>query len=262
MVEVKWDPQQYHRYADLRLRPALELFDRISLDSPEDVHDIGTGGGEIARLMEQRWPAARVVATDSSAEMLATAKANTPAGSRIQWELLDLNDWAPAAEFDVIYGNAVLHWLPDHAETFPRLIGGLRPGGELAIQMPLSWYQPSHVAIRDTLAAFGTAEAGALAEFMATPNVALPEVYYEILHPIVSNLDIWITEYQQVLSGADPVFEFVKGSILRPVFTQLPEADAAEFAAQLKPRLAEAYPRRSDGSTLFRPRRIFIMARR
>lgn len=262
MVQAKWDPQQYHRYADLRLRPAIELFNQISLDSPRAVHDIGTGGGEIALLMEERWPEARIVASDSSAEMLDTAKSKSPQGSRIQWELLDLSGWQPAEEFDVIYGNAVLHWLPDHAEIFPRLVGGLRPGGELAIQMPLSWYQPSHRAIRSTLESMGTPESDSLAEFMAVPNVALPETYYEILRPLVSELDIWTTEYQQILTGADPVFEFAKGSILRPVFTQLPEKDAAEFTSRLKRTLREAYPPQADGSTLFPFRRIFIVARR
>ena len=262
MVQAKWDPEQYHRYADLRLRPAIELFNRISLDSPQTVHDIGTGGGDIARLMEQRWPAAQITASDSSAEMLDAAKSKTPDGSRIHWELLDLNEWRPAEEFDVIYGNAVLHWLPDHPEIFPRLVGGLRPGGQLAVQMPLSWYQPSHRAIRATLQSLGSTEADALAEFMGVANVALPDVYYEILRPLVTELDIWTTEYQQVLGGADPVFEFVKGSILRPVFTQLPEADAAEFTARLKGRLGEAYPQQTDGSTLFPFRRIFIVAGR
>ena len=262
MVQMKWDPQQYHRYADLRLRPALELFNRISLESPAVVHDIGTGGGEIARLMEQRWPQARVIASDSSPEMLDSAKESTPEESAIEWKLIDLNDWTPQAEFDVIYGNAVLHWLPDHAELFPRVIAGLRPGGELAIQMPLSWYQPSHEAIRDTLASMGTAEADSLAEYMSVPNVALPTAYYEMLQPSVSDLDIWTTEYQQVMAGADPVLEFVKGSILRPVFTQLPEADAAEFTERLQRRLRTDYPPQADGSTLLPFRRIFIVARR
>jgi len=261
MVQAKWDPQQYQRYADLRLRPALELFNRISVDNPQKVHDIGTGGGDIARLMEERWPEACVIASDSSAEMLDNAKSKTAEGSRIQWELLDLNGWRPVSEFDVIYGNAVLHWLPDHAEVFPRLVGGLRPGGELAIQMPLSWYQPSHRAIRSTLESMGTPEADSLARFMAVPNVALPETYYEILRPLVSELDIWTTEYQQILKGADPVFDFAKGSILRPVFTQLPEEDAAEFTSRLKTRLRAAYPQQADGSTLFPLRRLFIVAR-
>lgn len=71
--QAVWDPGQYHQYGGLRLRPALELLSRVSIESPSLVHDIGTGGGDVARLMTERWPNARVVGSDSSPEMLDTA---------------------------------------------------------------------------------------------------------------------------------------------------------------------------------------------
>jgi len=261
MVEAVWDPEQYHRYTDLRLRPAIELFSRVSVDNPSLVHDIGTGGGEIARLMAQRWPSARVIASDSSAEMLQEARAVTPPNSSIEWKRLDLDDWQPGPEHDVLYGNAVLHWLPEHEELFPRLLRGVRPGGELAVQMPLSWYQPSHRAIRATLAAMDTPEADLLVGFMSKPNALLPEDYYDILRPEVRELDIWTTEYHHVMTGDDPIFEFTSGSILRPVFTQLPESEFARFSAMCKAAMRSAYPQRPDGTTLFPFRRVFIVAR-
>ena len=70
-----WDPDQYHKFGDHRLRPALELFERAILAlgdrMPAQVYDLGCGGGEIARIMADRWPDARVVGMDSSAEMVA-----------------------------------------------------------------------------------------------------------------------------------------------------------------------------------------------
>lgn len=254
-----WDPSQYHRYADLRLRPALDLFSRISVEEPSLVHDIGTGGGEVARLMAERWPEARVVGSDNSSEMLAKA---AETDSSVEWRLLDLAEWQPAAEHDVIYGNAVLHWLANHEELFPRLINGLTKGGELAVQMPLAWWQPSHQVIRQTLSELPGSEAEALRASMAEPNVYRPERYYDILRPIADELDIWETTYQQILTGEDPVFEWVSGSILRPVFSQLPAAEADRFSELCRPALRAAYPRRADGTTLFPFHRLFIVARR
>ncbi len=209
--------------------------------------------------MAQRWPNARVIGSDSSREMLAKA---AEVDSPVEWRFLDLGDWMPTAEHDVIYGNAVLHWLPDHAELLPRLVGGLAPGGELAVQMPLSWWQPSHQAIRETLGDLTGPEAQALNASMAEPNVYLPNRYYEIIEPLSSALDIWETTYQQILTGADPVFEWVSGSILRPVLTQLPAADAAHFSDLCRRALRTAYPPQPDGTTLFPFRRLFIVARR
>lgn len=254
-----WDPQQYHRFRGLRLRPAVELFSRVSLENPHLVHDIGTGGGEIARLMTQRWPAARVIGSDSSAAMLDKARQED---SGVEWMELDVNDWRPDSEADLIFANAVLHWLPDHDELFPRLMAGLVVGGQLAVQMPMSWWQPSHQAIRASLAALGTAAGAALGETMATPNVAQPDFYWEILQPVASAIDIWETTYQQALTGPDPVFEWISGSILRPVIAGLPADQFEQFAADCRQRLRAAYPSQPDGITLFPFRRLFIVATR
>jgi trans-aconitate 2-methyltransferase len=182
--------------------------------------------------------------------------------SSVEWRLLDLTDWHPEPEHDVIYGNAILHWVRDHADVFPRLMSGLVPGGELAVQMPMSWWQPSHQVIRETLAQLSGPAAETINASMAEPNVHPPTRYYEILRPLASNLDIWETTYQQMLSGDDPVFEWVSGSILRPILTQLSADDVAHFSVLCRRALREAYPAEPDGTTLFPFHRLFIVARR
>ena len=51
---TRWDPNQYLKFADHRLRPALELLDRVPLASPAVVYDLGCGSGKITRLMAER----------------------------------------------------------------------------------------------------------------------------------------------------------------------------------------------------------------
>ena len=63
--------------------------------------------------------------------------------------LADLAAWRPARPADVIYSNAALHWLGDHAGIFPALASALAPGGELAVQMPRNFSAPSHTAIAE-----------------------------------------------------------------------------------------------------------------
>jgi len=55
-----WNPQQYHRYADERLRPAADLVARIPLEAPAAVYDLGCGSGKAAPLLAARWPTARI----------------------------------------------------------------------------------------------------------------------------------------------------------------------------------------------------------
>lgn len=259
-----WDPGQYLRYGGHRIRPAIELFQRIELDAPETCYDLGCGGGEIAIAMTQRWPGANVVGLDASSEMLAKGRA-APGGDNVAWLEADIDTWAPDAPADVIYSNAALHWLGGHADLFPRLMGFLKPGGVLAVQMPLSWGQTSHRLLREILA---TGDGGkgygdkALQEGVARKWVDEGAEYFDRLRPFASNIDIWETHYLQELSGEDPVLEWVKGSALRPILTALGEDRAAAYLAEYGAALRKAYPKLSDGATLFPFGRLFIVATR
>lgn len=259
-----WDPGQYLRYGGHRLRPAIELFQRVDLEAPVRCWDIGCGNGEIARAMTERWPAAQVVGLDASAEMLTKAKAQ--AGSdKVDWHQADITTWEPGAPADLIYTNATLQWLSDHETLFPRLMQCVAPGGVFAAQMPLSWGQTSHRLLRKVLnegnggKGFGTE---ALRQGVARKWVDAPEVYYDRLRPHASNIDIWDMTYLQELSGEDPVLEWVKGSALRPILTELGAEMAEQYLAEYGAALRDAYPRRADGTTLFPFSRLFMVATR
>ena len=74
--------------------------------------------------------------------------------------------------------------------------------------------------------------------------------------------DVWETTYLHVLTGPDPVLDWVRSTQLRPVLAQLGEDDGAEFTATYAAALREAYPQRPDGTTLLPFRRIFAVGSR
>src|SRR5262249_54714354 len=113
-----WDPRQYLKFSDHRLRPALDLTAQIPLDSPRIVYDLGCGPGNVTRLLAERWPAAQVVGVDSSAEMLIKARQEAPGIAFVQARI---EEWSPPTPADLLFTNSTLHWLDDHARLFPRL---------------------------------------------------------------------------------------------------------------------------------------------
>lgn len=262
--EGVWDPGQYLRYGGHRLRPAIELFQRIDLAAPQTCWDLGCGAGEIAVAMTERWPDAKVVGFDASSEMLEKGRAQ-PGGGKVDWRQGDISEWAPDEPADVIFSNAALQWVGYHPKLFPHLMQCLKPGGVFAAQMPLSWGQTSHRLLRDILAGgaggkgYGDA---ALQEGVARKWVDEGEDYYDRLIPLAEDVDIWETRYLQELSGDDPVLEWVKGSALRPVLTALGEDGAAAYLAEYGAALRAAYPKRTDGTTLFPFARLFMIAQR
>jgi trans-aconitate 2-methyltransferase len=191
---MPWDPDEYLRFAQLRMRPAQDLLARIPLTAPQRGADLGCGTGEVTLHRAAHWPEAAVLGVDSSASMLGRARVAQKYGmwpesvlaegedaaaideyvswaqagstdweetkervARVEWHETDIAEWepAPGAAPDLIFSNAALHWLPDHQRLLPRLLGFLALGGCLAVQMPRSWGLPSHRLIRETLAEGG-----------------------------------------------------------------------------------------------------------
>ena len=64
---MSWDPAQYLKYANERLRPALDLLARLPIEAPQTVVDLGCGTGNVAQILAARWPRARIVGVDNSA---------------------------------------------------------------------------------------------------------------------------------------------------------------------------------------------------
>ena len=256
-----WDPGQYLKFADHRLRPALELLERVPLQEPRVIYDLGCGSGNVTRLMAERWPAAEVWGIDHSPEMLARA-AGEP--SPVHWMEADIRDWTPPGAPDLIYSNATLQWLDGHDELFPRLMRCVRPGGCLAAQMPLSWDLPSHRLMRSTLerAGPGASPLGDAAVLAAVRRrwVMDAEAYFDLLSPLAQRLEIWETEYLQALTGEDAVLEWVSGTGLRPILNGLGEDDREVFLRSYREALRDAYPQREGGLTLYPFRRLFIVA--
>ena len=268
---MSWDPSQYLKFGNERLRPALDLLARVPLENPQHVVDLGCGAGNVTQCIAQRWPQAQVSGVDSSGEMLAKARAVLPSAD---WIESGIGTWQPDAPVDLIYSNAALHWLPGHAELFPALMHKLKPGGVLAVQMPRNWGAPSHTSIDASLDALGLTPAQSASINAAKLNtpVSEPAKYYDWLMPPATQIDMWETLYTHVLTGENAVAEWVKGTALIPVMNGLKAlvgADAGgmtannglhqRFWVDYCARTNAVYPRRADGTTLLQFRRLFLV---
>jgi trans-aconitate 2-methyltransferase len=257
---MAWDPAQYLRFADERLRPGFDLLARIGALPPGPIFELGCGTGVHTRAIAERWPGRPVCGVDASPEMLARA-GSTP--SRVRWVEADIAGWRADEPAALVFSNATLQWLDDHQTLFPRLMAQLAPGGVLAVQMPRNFAAPSHVLMRETA---GEAPWGdRLAPLLRVDPVAPPEIYYDLLTPLAhSGLDLWETEYLHVLAGAaggeSPVLAWVRGTALRPLLAPLAPAEQSLFAARYDAKLKRAYASRADGKTLFPFRRLFLVA--
>jgi trans-aconitate 2-methyltransferase len=250
-----WDPEKYLGYADLRARPFHDLVSRIGAAAPRRVADLGCGPGNLTAVLAERWPGATLECSDSSPEMVAAARSRgLPA------EVLDVRDWTPAPDTGVVVSNAVLQWVPDHRDLLRRWVGQLPAGAWLAVQVPGNFAAPSHVLTRELAAS--PAWSSRLADVVLREDDAVdgPLGYANLLASEGCGVDAWETTYAQPLRGPHAVLEWITGTALRPVRAVLDDEEWEQFRAELAPRLAEAYPAGTDGTTWFEFRRVFCVA--
>jgi len=158
----------------------------------------------------------------------------------------------------VLFTNALLHWLPDHASLLPRLFAQVAPGGALAVQMPCNFAEPSHRLMRETPGPW----AERTAAVRTRSPVESPAFYYDLLAPTAAGVDIWHTRYEHVLPDVAAIVEWVIGTGLRPYLDVLGDGERSAYLEAYARGLDGAYPPRSDGRRLFSFPRLFIVARR
>lgn len=252
-----WDPIKYLTFEGPRLRPALDLIDRVPLENPKVIYDLGCGTGNGAGALKQRWPHARVAGVDSSKAMLDKAAEEA---TDIDWILADIESWVPQRQPDLIFSNAALHWLDDHEVLLPRLFGYLNQGGVLAIQMPNNFQAPSHKEIETVVKAGPWA--GDLTGCLRAQPVKSLKAYYDILAPVALQCDLWETTYLHLLDGEDAVANWTRTTALKPFLDGLDNAQGGAFFDLYKEKLARHYPVSPTGKTLFPFKRLFIVARK
>ncbi len=255
-----WNPETYARFRGLRLRPARDLLAQVADLPAGDVVDLGCGDGAVAADLRARFcadvgDARRLIGVDASQTMAEQARAS---GLYDQLDVADIAVWRPMAPPALIFSNAALHWLPDHAGLLPELARCLVPGGTLAVQMPRQFMAPSHRFLRDIAAAMFPDRFDVSGY---EPPVQPAQAYWEMLAPL-GQVQAWETDYVQRLDptpGAHPVRRFTESTAMRPVLDRMTAAGAEAFVQRYDAALQAAYPPLADGSVLFPFRRVFLV---
>ncbi|WP_136634693.1 methyltransferase domain-containing protein [Pseudooceanicola onchidii] len=252
-----WNSDAYSKFSALRLRPAVDLLMKVPPLVGDEITDLGCGNGAVGPVLRTRFPKARIAGLDSSPAMLEDA---WKTGAYDALTEGDIAKWRPETPPALIYSNAALHWLPNHATLLPELAGHLAPGGTLAVQMPHQNSAPSHRLWIDLVDQHFPGRY----DPDQTPGILDARTTYDLLDPL-GHLTLWETEYMQRLdpaTDAHPVRLFTSSTFARPVLNTL-DADEQGLITRLYDEAMElAYPRRADDSVLFPFRRLFFILTR
>lgn len=278
-VASAWNPSVYgQRFVEERSRPGLELIQRAKyaesqskLINPEFevkvAYDLGCGTGRfVPSVLSQFESITQFIGTDSSDKMLQEADAfvkksitNQSNSQSIKFINNNLEHFVAEPKADLLFSNAVIHWLPDHMNVLKRLMNQLNTGGILAIQIPNDFHKPSHTAMFDVLHAMereNKLETGFTDKLHSTAAAVDPSGligYYNTLRPLSSHLDVWETVYYHNAScpfnpeaPSHPVVHFLQGSSLGQISHAVPEQHRTEFLTRFTSEMNKAYPTRTE----------------
>ena len=231
-----WEPDQYHRFQAQRSQPFHDLLALITPVPAGRVVDLGCGTGELTVKLHAHTGADSTLGIDSSSEMLERA---TPlAGDGVTFLHADIGHFDEPWAFDVIVANASLQWLPDHPELLARLTRSLRPGGQIAVQVPANADHPSHTVS----AGLAAGELRHLFPDGPPPDPVLgvlrPEAYAELLDRLGAvDQHVRLQVYGHHLAATDDVVEWVRGTSLTRFARALPAEDYERFVARYRHEL-------------------------
>ena len=242
-----WNPGQYRKFSAERRGPGEDLLALVEAAPGGTAVDLGCGTGELTAQLHRHAGTASTVGIDSSEAMLSEAEIQ--AGHGLRFERGDINDFEPATPVDVIFSNAALHWVPDHPRLLQRLRDALRPGGQLAVQVPANADHPSHAL------AFEIAQESPFREALhdagdrlaeATP-VLTAERYAELLDEVgFEEQHVRLQVYGHHLGSTEDVVEWTKATTLtryeRAMVGELYDRFVDRYRARLLAALGERSP--------------------
>ena len=123
-----WLAAQYQHNAAFVAAYGTDVLAWLAPQPRERILDLGCGDGALTAQLAAS--GADVFGIDGSADMVAAAQARGLAAACMDAQQLDFH-----AEFDAVFSNAALHWMPNAAAVLAGVYRALKPGGRLVAEM-------------------------------------------------------------------------------------------------------------------------------
>lgn len=255
----KWNPDLYLKFQRERTQPSMDLVNRIELESPEAILDLGCGPGNSTAVLARRWPGVRLTGVDNSEEMIAKARADHPEWN---WLLTNARELTPSPSYDLVYSNAAIQWIPGHDTLVPMLFAMVRPGGALAVQVPMREGMPVRGIIESV--ARQPRFRGATEEATSPLVFHEPGFYYDLLAQTgADRITLWDTTYRHEMESHEMIVEMMRSTGMRPYLERLAsESERDAFLAAVLDGVEREYPAHPNGRVLYGFHRLFFVAYR
>lgn len=130
---MEWNSSLYDEQHGFVAEYGKGLLEFVPEDAGQSILDVGCGTGSLTAQLADR--AGRVVGVDSSPSMVERARRLHP---DVDFAVCDALELPFEGEFDVVFSNAVFHWIGDHDALLRAVRRVLKPGGVLVCEFGAS----------------------------------------------------------------------------------------------------------------------------
>jgi trans-aconitate 2-methyltransferase len=137
MTTYNWNAKDYERNSQAQQKWGRELIANLNLKGVEDILDLGCGDGKVTAEIAHLVGTGSVTGVDNSMQMIELAKEKYPQNKHpnLSFQVMDVSDLSFEDCFDVVFSNAVLHWVNNHQPVVDGLYKSLRVGGKILLRM-------------------------------------------------------------------------------------------------------------------------------
>lgn len=253
-----WNSVQYLKFKKERTQPSIDLVSRIDIDNPAKIIDIGCGPANSTKILYDRFPNSDILGVDYSQNMIDKAREVLP---QLKFELFDATDkeWSLDKNYDIVFTNACIQWIPNHKELLPKMMSLLKTNGVLAVQIPIQYNEPIHKIIGKVSSSLKWKSR--LKEERPFHILSNSE-YYDILAKCSTDFEMWTTTYYHRMKSHNDIIEWYKSTGLKPYLDKLNDTDKQSFIDDVYQEVVKQYPVQENGEVILRFPRLFFIARR
>lgn len=137
MNTYSWNAKDYEKNSGAQQKWARELIANLNLTGFEDVLDLGCGDGKVTTEIAQLVANGSVVGVDNSRQMIELAQEKYAQNEHpnLSFQVMDASHLSFENCFDVVFSNAVLHWVKNHKPVVEGLYKSLRARGKILLRM-------------------------------------------------------------------------------------------------------------------------------
>ena len=216
-----WNASEYDRVSQVQLAWGKNVLARRAWKGNEIVLDAGCGSGGLTEIIAGKVPQGKVYAVDKDPDMAKHTREKLAGRGNVQVIQADLAEVKLPEKVDVVFSNAVLHWVQDHGKAFANFYFLLKKGGELAAQCGGQGNLEKSIAILDRIAA-GKPFATHFAGWQKPWNFAGPQETETRLHKAgFAKASSYLSSAPAVFDSRGQFSSFVKTVVVWPYLSRL-----------------------------------------